>query len=198
MAADDVYQLTDKQQGSGGINAVNTFHFVQVSGDVADHRAETDLADIWDNQLLVLLIALQSDEWYHRQTSIRRIAPTPHATLDYGVTNSQGSVAETSYPPDHSVDVSWYTGTFDRTGRGRNRFPGVPISYAHGGVLTSAAFSLWLVASDAFLPDLTGPEGYVFRFCICPNDGSSPHDVLMHRVRTQLKTLRSRTEGNGW
>lgn len=198
MAMNDIYQVSIYQQGSGGINAVNVCHFRQTSDDVADHRPETDLADIVDTQLIVLLTAIVSDGWNYRTQKVRRIAPTIHAGLDYGVGNSVGTIAAEALPPDHAVDVSWYTNTFTRAGRGRNRFPGSPITHVHGGVLTTTALGLWLVAMDAWLVELTGPNGYTFRFIVCKSDGTGPHDVTAHRVRTQLHTLRSRTEGNGF
>lgn len=197
MPGGDTYRVSIIQQGSGGINAANVVHFQQLGDDIADHRPETDLADIVDNQLLVLMIALMSDEWNIRMLHIQRTSPTPHAGFDYGVTNNAGSVSGPAYPPDHGICVSWYTSQLNRAGRGRNRFAGVPITYAHGGGLTTTAYNLWLVATAAWLPNLDGPNGYQFKFVVAPFEGAG-HGVTVQRVHPRLTTLRSRTEGNGW
>lgn len=194
MAVNDIFELTLLGHTSGGLHQANTFHFEQQSGSGGTIDDINQLADAFDTTFLAALTALVSVDQYYDVLRIRQVDPTTSASFEIGVTNTQGSVAEVMIPPDHGVDIRWYSATLTKKGRGRNRFTGLPVTYQHGGVVTSDIYNTWLVLAGLLVNVLTAAGGNTYQLTIWTAATGISHPVTAERVQARLSSIRSRTE----
>lgn len=199
MAVNDVYRI-EVFQNVGSELTMNVLHARESVSETINSPLVAPSIIEMTTVLYDALAAQLSDDWRVVQISARRVAPTPGvpSTLVLGGAESiVGGIASEIVPAQAAVLIALYTENFERTGRGRQYIPGLPVNAQNEGQLTEAVHDDIQTAATAEYVGEKGPflagDGKWFFHVWSPGLAvSGSNDVIAAEVRTNLATQRRR------
>lgn len=196
MAQHDIYQAK-LNYTLYGQKCVNVFHFRQTTVDGA---LEPRL--LLATQILLNWVgpsnAAATDNRVFNNIAVKKIKPVPTQEVVLNV-SAAGTFEGDAYPPNVVVCITLYAATGAHRGLGRTYWVGVPEEAANFGSLQVGWFGTQLVPYVNLFNVLLIDAANAWTWApalYSPTDGLS-RDIVAMEIRPVLRTMRSRTIGQG-
>lgn len=204
MAVNDIYQV-QVYQNVGSEITMNVFHLREKVAATNQEDAITTAIQ-YAAVLYGLWAELLSDDWRVTIIKARRVEPSggiPGTIVFGGAEAIVGQLESEIVPSQAAILISLYSGTPDRTGRGRQYIPGCAESIQNEGQLLEAPYAANVNAIEGHYVEDFGPfgGGTAEMHCIIHGGGGSPDpawDVIASFLNPNLATQRRRRNFPGF
>ena len=192
MAVGDIYNLVIDQQLHNTAIA-NVFHFEQtVDGDGED---ELNLMRGFEEQLFPDWRNFCSDQWSVACMRARRVSGSGVFPEElYLPTGAVGNLAEEALPANCVLCCTWYSETFNKSGRGRTYFSGIGMPQESENTWTRGLIVLFNMFGDKFVAPITDTmTGAVFTSVLWTGVTPSSKNIGQYIANSDVRKLRGRT-----
>jgi len=194
MASGDIYQASINQS-LHGVTCVNVFDYVQSLDSSGGVEPEQDLAEAIRDHLIPLWANEVSDQVTFGCVVVRKKYPTGGTPYELSLGPVVGAQVGEALPANAVAVVSYYTATYDKTGRGRAYFSGMLIADERDNCWSDAAGARLFVIGQETRKNLVGKGSGLGDFDRCLAGGDPPVAKVLEKfqVRVQVRKLRGRT-----
>lgn len=188
MAVDDIYQLAI-DQSLNGVLITNVFHYEQTGPGGTD--SEQSLIDAWQSDTLPeweLAVATSLLFTCGRARQVSGVGSFPEQFEIF--TGENGALVGEALPANAVAVISWYSGTFSKSGRGRSFISGARMVDEDENTWITAQQALWDTFAGAVINTITDAgTGATFKQVIWGGSPATAKTVIKKRGTSASKEI---------